>query len=325
MRARALMAAALLGLGAPLGAQELRLPTTAEMARELHDDRGTFAVPVGPWKDGRIETQPAEGGLTRQAWRVSGTSLTTLQLMNQLAGQLAEQGFETLFRCEDAACGGFDFRFALPVLPPPEMFVDLFDYRFLSARMGSGDAARYVTLLVSRSGAASYVQITRIGLGEGTPEEAKENGEAAPPQIAPPDPAPETGEEGAAAPDALIARLRSEGHVVLPDLDFATGAAALGEGPFASLAALADFLGADPTRRIALVGHTDTVGGYEGNLALSRRRAEAVMQRLREIHGVPAAQMEAEGIAYLAPVAPNTQAAGRERNRRVEAVLLSGD
>jgi OOP family OmpA-OmpF porin len=124
---------------------------------------------------------------------------------------------------------------------------------------------------------------------------------------------------------ALIAALRAQGHVVLGDLDFGTGSAALGAGPFASLGSLAAFLTEDPARRIALVGHTDTVGGYDGNLALSRRRAEAVMTRLINEHNVPSGQLEAEGIAYLAPIAPNDAASGREANRRVEAVLLASD
>ena len=70
------------------------------------------------------------------------------------------------------------------------------------------------------------------------------------------------------------------------------------------------------------MGHTDTVGGLEANVALSRRRAASVRDRLIERHGVPAEQLEAHGTGYLAPVAPNTTAEGREANRRVEAVLL---
>jgi OOP family OmpA-OmpF porin len=38
---------------------------------------------------------------------------------------------------------------------------------------------------------------------------------------------------------------------------------------------------------------------------------------------VTPAQVEAHGIGYLAPIAPNTSPEGRERNRRVEVVLLS--
>jgi hypothetical protein len=35
----------------------------------------------------------------------------------QLRDQLTDAGFEVLFTCTDDACGGFDFRFATPVLP----------------------------------------------------------------------------------------------------------------------------------------------------------------------------------------------------------------
>ena len=305
---RAAAALAALAFAAPAAAQELRLPANAELMRELADASGTHAVPVGPWSGGQADTLATSGAVTREAWRVGGTSLTTLQLMNRLAAQIDAAGFETLFRCEDTACGGFDFRFALRVLPPPEMFVDLFDYRFLSARQGTGAEARYITVLVSRSGAANYVQLSRIAPAPDAPEGARDDAALSAPQAI---------EDG-----AIVAALRAQGHVVLGDLDFGTGAVALGEGPFASLAALATFLKGGAERRIALVGHTDTVGGYGGNLALSRRRADAVMHRLIDAHGVPAAQMEADGIAYLAPRAPNTTAAGREANRRVEAVLL---
>ena len=44
--------------------------------------------------------------------------------------------------------------------------------------------------------------------------------------------------------------------------------------------ALADWLAADPARRIALVGHTDASGGLAANIALSKQRAEAVRQAL---------------------------------------------
>ncbi|MBC7180553.1 MAG: OmpA family protein, partial [Roseovarius sp.] len=89
------------------------------------------------------------------------------------------------------------------------------------------------------------------------------------------------------------------------------------------LVALAAFLRAAPATRVALVGHTDSTGGLEPNSALSRARAEAVLTRLIEQHGVAPAQVEAHGIGYLAPIAPNTSPEGRERNRRVEVVLLS--
>ncbi len=314
MRARLFLPCVALALWAGMAAAvELSLPPGAVMAREQRDDAGSYALPIGPWANGAVPVREVAGGVTRQAWRIGGASATTLQMMDTLEAQLGAAGYNTIFRCDDAQCGGFDFRFAIPVLPPPEMFVDLFDYRFLAARLGEGADARHITLLVSRSGAAVYLQVTQIIPGAAG---------AAPPAANVP---PASVQPEAGVTDASVASLRANGRAVLADLDFGTGAAALGAGPFASLAALAEYLKADPARRIALVGHTDTVGGYDTNLALSRRRARAVMDRLAKEHGVPAAQMEAEGIAYLAPRASNTARAGREANRRVEAVLLSGD
>ncbi|WP_324751709.1 OmpA family protein [Roseovarius sp. Pro17] len=297
------------GVVTPAAALELSLPPNAVMAREVKGDGRSYALPIGPWASGSVPVQNVAGDVTRQAWRIDGSTATTLQLMNELAAQLDAAGYDTLFRCEDATCGGFDFRFAIPVLPPPEMFVDLFDYRFLSASRGEGSGADHVSLLLSRSGAASYLQVTQIAA-----DDAK-TGTTAQVRPAPP----------VATQDAIVSALQARGRVVLSDLDFGTAAAALGEGQFASLTALAGYLKADSRRRIALVGHTDTVGGYDANLALSRRRARAVMDRLVRAHGVPTAQLEAEGIAYLAPRAPNSSAEGREANRRVEAVLLSGN
>jgi OOP family OmpA-OmpF porin len=39
--------------------------------------------------------------------------------------------------------------------------------------------------------------------------------------------------------------------------------------------------------------------------------------------GVSEAQVASDGVGYLSPVASNLTAAGREANRRVEAVLIS--
>ena len=73
---------------------------------------------------------------------------------------------------------------------------------------------------------------------------------------------------------------------------------------------------------MVLVGHTDSVGLLEPNIALSRSRAESVRQRLINQYGVPEDRIDAHGMGYLAPIATNLTAQGREANRRVEAVLL---
>ena len=70
-----------------------------------------------------------------------------------------------------------------------------------------------------------------------------------------------------------------------------------------------------------MVGHTDSVGGFDGNLALSRRRAEAVAAALVKDYGVAAGRLVGNGVASLAPVASNASEEGRAKNRRVELVL----
>ena len=120
----------------------------------------------------------------------------------------------------------------------------------------------------------------------------------------------------------LATRLLGQGHAVLRDLDFDTGASDLREGTYASLSALASVLRDRPELRVALVGHTDSVGGLDGNIALSKRRAQSVRQRMIESYGIEGARMQAEGMGYLAPVASNLSEEGREANRRVEVIVL---
>ena len=121
----------------------------------------------------------------------------------------------------------------------------------------------------------------------------------------------------------MIDRLVDDGSIVLPDLEFATGSAQLGTGPFASLQQLSEWLADNPTARVILVGHTDAVGSLAANTALSRQRATAVSNRLISAFGTNRAQLQSAGAGYLAPVTSNLTPEGRAANRRVAVVLLS--
>lgn len=302
-------------LALPAGAQalDLALPGNAALAREVTQEADTVTVPTGPFAQGVLPRRELAGHIVQRAWHLPASGLTTMQVLAPARTALENSGWEVLFSCADRDCGGFDFRFGMPVMPAPDMFVDLFDYRFLAARKVDGENADYVSCLVSVSGGKGYVQLVAVGI-DALPQIESARGTSV----------PETVPAVSAAPRGLVETLVGEGHVVLGDLDFGSGSATLSAGPYDSLAALAGFLKADGERRIALVGHTDAVGGLDANLSLSRERAESVRDRLAERHGAPRAQMEAAGVGYLAPIAPNTTAEGRAANRRVEAVLLSG-
>ena len=68
---------------------------------------------------------------------------------------------------------------------------------------------------------------------------------------------------------------------------------------------------------IEVQGHTDNTGNAEANQRISEQRANAVMQYLIG-KGVPAERMTAVGYGQNVPLADNSTAAGRQKNRRVE-------
>ena len=76
--------------------------------------------------------------------------------------------------------------------------------------------------------------------------------------------------------------------------------------------------------KILLVGHTDSQGTSDYNLALSRRRADAVASYL-ESRGVSASRVQTEGRGETDPLASNDTDQGRQENRRVEAAIYASD
>ena len=72
-----------------------------------------------------------------------------------------------------------------------------------------------------------------------------------------------------------------------------------------------------PGQGIIVEGHTDSVGGREANLNLSLYRAQSVKNFLVR-NGARASLISIDGYGYSRPVASNSTAEGRQRNRRVE-------
>jgi OOP family OmpA-OmpF porin len=84
----------------------------------------------------------------------------------------------------------------------------------------------------------------------------------------------------------------------------------------------ADVLKDNPTVRISVEGHTDSIGSDEYNEKLSVRRAEAVFRYLVN-RGVAPTRMEVIGYGESRPVASNETESGRAQNRRVELHVVS--
>ncbi|MCY1126702.1 OmpA family protein [Frigidibacter sp. RF13] len=316
--ATALLAAAAQAAPPLLPGLDAGLQTTSRPA-----EGAAYDLPVGAWEGGRMPKVVLAGTITRTAWRLpEGTG--TLQRAESLRQALTDQGYGVIFACATDACGGFDFRYDLALFPEPDMHVDLSDFRYLSAVKGVGPGADYVGLMISRAGATDFVEMVHIS-GSGTP--------GAPPPPPPPNPA-QTGtaqptpaqpppEPSLSVASDLAAALLADGHSVLDGFSFASGSAELQVTAPGELAALAQFLADNPEAKIAIVGHTDASGSLDANIALSRRRAEAVAARLVSEFGADPARIEAQGAGYLAPRASNLTEEGRQKNRRVEVVLTS--
>ncbi len=278
---------------------------------KAHD---TYALPIGPYENGAMQTAMIEGRVTQTAWALQAKGLTSLQVLTPLREQLTAAGFAVLFECETVSCGGFDFRFGSEIAAEPAMHVDLGDFRYIAAKRVGPGGPDHVALLVSRSATLGFVQLTLIGRVADVSLPVKSSLPSAEAEV--------TGPIRSAGPITMAEGLEKQGSVALDDLIFASGAADLAAGEYASLSALALFLRANPDTTVALIGHTDASGALDGNIALSRQRAASVRSRMIEDYSIPKTQIAADGVGYLAPRDSNLTEQGRTRNRRVEVMLL---
>ncbi len=83
---------------------------------------------------------------------------------------------------------------------------------------------------------------------------------------------------------------------------------------------IAQALEKNPSLKLLIEGHTDSVGDANHNLDLSKRRAEAVKAVLGGQFNVDASRLSTAGLGSTKPVSSNDTPQGRSQNRRVELV-----
>jgi outer membrane protein OmpA-like peptidoglycan-associated protein len=120
---------------------------------------------------------------------------------------------------------------------------------------------------------------------------------------------------------ALAKGLQADGKIALYGVFFDSGKSELKPESKAQLDEMAKLLQTNAALRVYIVGHTDNQGTLDANLALSRARAQAVVDALVRTYKIDGKRLAAAGVASYAPVASNASDAGRARNRRVELVL----
>ena len=83
---------------------------------------------------------------------------------------------------------------------------------------------------------------------------------------------------------------------------------------------LGDLLVSNPSYRITIESHTDNAGDANAIQTLTENRAYAVAEKLAAI-GVQEGRIVAKGLGASLPAFPNTTAANRAKNRRVQLIL----
>lgn len=109
--------------------------------------------------------------------------------------------------------------------------------------------------------------------------------------------------------------------IILNNLYFATNETTILPESEQALNDLYEMLSDNPEVRIRIIGHTDAIGSDKDNQVLSEGRANSVRQAMLD-RGIDADRIEAVGKGKSEPIATNDTEEGRQKNRRVEFVIL---
>jgi outer membrane protein OmpA-like peptidoglycan-associated protein len=133
-----------------------------------------------------------------------------------------------------------------------------------------------------------------------------------------------------AAEDGLITSLRKYGQVsridksivlVLPESLWAGArSSALGAQSATKITSLGELLAANPDYMVTIESHTDNSGAQEAVQAVTDARAQLLSDKFKTL-GIGEGRLRAKGFGASIPASPNTTAANRAKNRRVNIIL----
>jgi OOP family OmpA-OmpF porin len=105
------------------------------------------------------------------------------------------------------------------------------------------------------------------------------------------------------------------------NINFDVGKAHIRPESYDEVARVGEFMKKYPTTTAVIEGHTDKVGPHGLNMEISYHRADSVVSYLVEKFGIDPSRLSAKGYGFTRPVANNSTEAGRQKNRRIEAII----
>ena len=254
-----------------------------------------------------------EGRLTR-IWYEAAGDIGSLEVFRNYLNELRAKGFVILYdsKQDQAATGWNNY---LAPFGSMDIQTNRSNYIFFAAERGGICVA---SAKKNRPEGDVYVQLTLVEWGKSDPIYKAKRGAYIAVDII--ETQPMVQQMVTVTADQMSNSLTASGKVSLYGIYCDTNKWEIKPASRASLQEIAKLLKQQPALKLHIVGHTDNIGGYEFNMGLSKRRADAVVASLVKEYGIPATRLTANGVAYLAPVAPNTAESGREKNRRVELV-----
>ncbi|MDR9439778.1 MAG: DUF4892 domain-containing protein [Halomonas sp.] len=269
-----------------------------------------YVLPLGGLDDERnlSESRRVAGKVTRIQYSTP-EDYSTFEVYKNYELALKEAGFEILFSGTNEELSWrwtsilYDYGEVNQPLPSEVLEKNLLvsedDFRYLSAELSrAGEGNVYVALTVSRTQSADGPGIQLDIVEETSMEEDKITIDA----------------------DAMASEIGRGGSVSIQEIYFDTGKATLKDESDVALEEIAKLVHQESGMRFYVVGHTDSQGALDYNMALSERRAASVVEALVEHHDVDANRLTPKGVGPLAPIATNETQEGRAQNRRVAIV-----
>lgn len=242
---------------------------------------------------------------------------STLECMRAYQNDLKAAGFEVLFEGANEELDNGYGRFV------KEVYTSETDYGIQQYTLPGSEDFRYTALKKTGEGGAGDVYVTAFFAATSDswkdPEKGLDKGVVVS-RVDVIETKPMQDRMVVVKAEEMQQQLGVAGRIALYGIYFDFNEATLKAESDATLEEIKNLLKADASLKLLVVGHTDSVGGFELNRDLSSRRAAAVVAALTSRYGIAKERLFPFGCSYASPAASNATEEGRAKNRRVELV-----